>query len=82
LEMSGRHLAYEILIDGGWINLSVQPMDSDEASERVLTIGDGGPGWNTISRLLEAFEHSGIKSLHPRPLHIGAETGPGAFVIA
>jgi hypothetical protein len=82
LEMCGAHLAYEILIDGGWINLSVQPMDSGESSERLLTIAGGDAGWDTISRLLEAFEHSGIKSLYPSPLHVGSESGPNAFVIS
>jgi hypothetical protein len=80
LEMCGRCLFYSILLDGGFVFLSAQPMDSGDSLEKLVTVGDCADGWRTVCRLVEALEHSGITSLHPRPLELG-EMDPNGFVI-
>ena len=45
LEMSGRFLAYDITLDGGWIFLSVAVMDRADAPESLLTIADNAENW-------------------------------------
>jgi hypothetical protein len=56
-------------------------MDNGEGRlEKLLTVGDGPDGWRTICRLLQALEHSEIRSLQPRPLEIGGMDASG-FVI-
>jgi hypothetical protein len=45
LETCGAHLYYVILIDGGFLYLSVQPLDSVDAPERLLTVTDGPDGF-------------------------------------
>jgi hypothetical protein len=37
LELAGRHLFYSILLDGSFVFVSAQPMDSGEALEGFLT---------------------------------------------
>ena len=55
-------------------------MDSGESLEKLVTVGDCPDGWRTVCRLVEALEHSGITSLHPRLLEIGGMNANG-FVI-
>ena len=80
LEMSGRHLYYVVFLDGTFVSVSAQPMDSGADLEKLMVVGDGPDGWRTICQLLQALEHSEIRSLHPRPLEIG-DIGPNGFVI-
>ena len=55
-------------------------MDSGADLERLMVVGDGPDGWRTICQLLQALDHSEIKSLHPRPLELG-EMDRNGFVI-
>ena len=55
-------------------------MDSGEDLEKLMTVGDGPDGWCTICKLLQALEHSEIKSLHPRPLEIGGMDANGLVI--
>ena len=71
LEMSGAHFYYVVFLDGTFVSVSAQPLDSGEDLEKLMTVGDGPDGWRTICRLLQAFEHSEISSLHRRPFELG-----------
>ena len=77
LEMSGRFLAYRIILDGGWIFVSTpQDMDSGEEPQTPLFwIGDTSEGWDTTCRFLMALERSGLTSLKDRPIDIGDSNG-------
>jgi hypothetical protein len=80
LEISGRQLHYSILLDGGFVFLSVQPLDGGD-SERLVGVGDTVDGWQTVCRLVSALERSGIKSLTPKPIELGTPGMPDCFVI-
>jgi hypothetical protein len=77
--MTGRWLAFRIVLDGGWIVLSAQRMDSGDPEESLLTAADGPSGWQTVCRLLAALERSGIKELR-KPIELG-DFGRDAWVI-
>jgi hypothetical protein len=81
LELSGRHLFYSVLLDGGFVFLSVQPMDCGDSLERLVGVGDGSDGWKTICRLVAALERSGLKSLTPKPIQLGTPGLPDSWVI-
>jgi hypothetical protein len=78
LEMSGKHLAYTVLLDGGWIFIGAQEMDRGDA-QVLVTVADGPEGWQTTCRLISTLERSGLRSL-VRPFQVGGDSGPGAFV--
>ena len=80
LEMCGRQLSYAIVIDGGFIFVGAQSMDSIEPLELLFSIGDTTDGWRTVCRFVAALERSGIASLKERPIELG-ESGPNSFVI-
>jgi hypothetical protein len=80
LEICGRQLHYTILLDGGFVFLSVQPLDSGN-SERLLGVADGPDGWHTVCRLVAALERSGITALSPKPLQLGTPGLPDCWVI-
>ncbi len=80
LEASGRHLAYRIRTDGGWIFVSAGPMDTGD-SEFLVSLADGKAGWNACSRLILALERSDVVTLQPRPLELGQPGSPDCFVI-
>ena len=82
LELSGRHLFYSILLDGGFVFLSAQPMDLGDSLERLLAVGDGPEGWKTLCHLIVALERSGITSLTPKPIQLGEPPGPDCWVIS
>ena len=44
LQMTGRFLAYDVFLDGGWIFLSAQLMDRSDPPESLASFGDGR-GW-------------------------------------
>jgi hypothetical protein len=81
LEVCGCHLAYSIVIDGGFIFVYAQPMDSAEPLELFFSIGDEAEGWRTVCRFVRAFERSGIRSLKDRPIELG-DIGRDGWVIA
>ena len=66
----------------GWIWVHAGSLDQGEAPELLFNIGDGPQGWSDVRRFVAALERSGLKTLQPRPLRIGAESGPDSWVIA
>ena len=81
LELSGRHLFYSVLLDGGFVFLSAQLMDGGDSLQKFLAVGDGPSGWETICHLIIAFERSGLKSFSQRPIELGKPGSPDCFVI-
>jgi hypothetical protein len=81
LELSGRHLFYSVLLDGGFVFLSAQPMDCGDSLEKLVAVGDGPTGWQTICHLIVALERSGITCLTPKPIQLGEPGSPDCFVI-
>jgi hypothetical protein len=82
MEISGRSLFVRIGLRGGWIWVAACGMDEGGGPEPLFNIGDGAEGWVVVRRFLMALERSAIKSLQPRPIHIGADSGPDAWTIA
>jgi hypothetical protein len=82
MELAGRSLFIRVALRGTWIWISACSMDEADQPEFLFNIGDGPKGWTTVRQFIAALERSGIRSLQPRPLRIGAETGPDSFVIA
>ncbi len=78
LEMVGRFLSYEIVLDGGFVFISAQLCDRGNPPELLVTFPDGPQGWQDTCALISALERNNIQSLQ-RP--IGAGTGPDGFVI-
>jgi hypothetical protein len=79
LEMTGRHLFYVIVLDGGWIFTKAALMDAGDPPQELLSVGDGPRGWTTTARLIRALERSECRSL-ARPIHLG-ESGPDSWAI-
>jgi hypothetical protein len=77
---AGKSLCYSVMLDGGFIFLSVCLMDKGDRPQQLLSVGDCSKGWETIARLIGALERSGCRSLQ-RPIEIG-ESGPDSWVIA
>ena len=61
LELSGRFLAYDITLDGGWIFVSAAVMDRGDPPECLLTIADNAENWRTVCQLITALERSAIR---------------------
>jgi hypothetical protein len=66
LEACGRHLSYRIVLDNTYVFLYVQVLDSIDAPEFIMSVGDCNAGWHNLCRLVRAFERNGIRSLQPR----------------
>ena len=81
LEVCGTSLFFRIALRGNWIWISVGTLDEAEQPELLFNIGDGPEGWTTVRRFVAALERSGVKSLQPRPLGVGAKTGRDSWVI-
>jgi hypothetical protein len=81
LDLFGRHLFYSVLLDGGFVFLSAQPMDCGDSLERLVAVGDGPEGRKTLCHLIVAFERSGIPSLTPKPIQLGEPGSSDCFVI-
>jgi hypothetical protein len=79
LFVTGKWLAYEVTLDGGWVSLRVPLMDRADQPELMVTVGDGPEGWRMLHRLIRKLEESGIKSLARRLVELG--TGADGFVI-
>ena len=71
LELVGDFLAFEIVLDGGFIFVRAQPCDSADPLELLCTFPDNSTGWQDTCRLIAACIRNQIKSLSPRPLEIG-----------
>ena len=71
-------LAFEIVLDGGFIFISAQVCDRGDPPELLVSFPDGPQGWTDTCQLISALERSKIRSLQ-RPIEAG--TGPGGFVI-
>lgn len=78
LECSGKHLTYFVVLDGGFIFLRVQVLDSCDPLDQLFSIGDTREGFETICKVIRALERNNVKSLQ-RPIEAG--TGPTGFVI-
>ena len=81
LVLTGRHLLYDVTLDGGWIFLSLSLMDKGDPPDNLVTLGDGPEGWHTLAQLISAFERHNVKSL-ARPIEFGNSGGPGGWAIA
>ena len=83
LEMTGKYLAYSIVLDGGFIFVSSpQSMDlGEEPLEPLFSIGDTSEGWPIVCRFLAALERSGLTSLKEKPIQIGSG-GKDSWLIA
>ncbi len=81
LEMSGRHLAYIITLDGGWIFVSAAVMDRGDPPESLLTIADNAANWRTVCKVITGLERNNIRELQPKPLEVGPPDARDSFVI-
>jgi hypothetical protein len=82
MELAGRSLSYWAELRGGWIWISVREMDNaSDHPDIFFNLADGPEGWARARRFIAALERSGIKTLQPRPIRIGAPEGPNSFVI-
>jgi hypothetical protein len=78
METVGKHLAYWIILDGGFIFLRAQEVDSCKLPEQLFSIGDTADGWRTLCQVIRALERNKVRSLQ-RPIEAGS--GPNGFVI-
>jgi hypothetical protein len=81
MEVVGTQLLVKISLQGTWVWLSACGLDEAGGPEPICNFGDGPAGWTTVRKFIQALERSGIRSLQPRPIRIGAETGPDSYVI-
>jgi hypothetical protein len=81
LEIAGSQLLIRISLQGGWIWISAGSLDEGEPPQPLFNLADTAQGWADVRKFVRALENSGLKSLQPRPLRIGAATGPNAWVI-
>ena len=69
-------------IVGGWIWISAGGMDEADEPYPLFSVGDTPENWVVVRRFCLALLRSAVRSLRERPLHIGADTGPDAWLIA
>lgn len=82
LEMSGRHLAYHIQHDNGFVFVMLREMDSVGEWKCVLSVADTPKSWETIYKLIADLETHEVKSLE-KPIQIGNSfDGPDCTVIS
>ena len=75
LQMTGRFLAHNVLLDGGFVNLDATSMDQAEEPQRLLTIGDTEVGWSDLCRLVQALERNQIRGMFAPWKSVRAATG-------
>ena len=80
LEMTGRHLLYDVTLDGGWLWLGVALLDKGDPPELLANFPDGPEGFKDVSQIIQAFEREGIRSLE-KPIELGGGSGPNGWVI-
>lgn len=68
-------------LPSAWLTVSACSMDEADQPELLFNIGDSPQGWADVRRFVQTLERSGLKSLRERPIRIGAESGPNAWVI-
>jgi hypothetical protein len=78
LEGVGKHLVYVVVLDGGFVFLKAQVLDSCDFPEQLFSIGDTKDGWQIICHVIRALERNNVKSLN-RPIQAGS--GPSGWVI-
>ena len=78
LELVGDFLAFEIVLDGGFIFISAQVCDRGDPPELLVSFPDGPQGWQDTCALISALERNNVRSLE-RPIEAG--TGKNGFVI-
>ena len=78
LEAVGKHLTYFVILDGGFVFLRAQVLDSCRPPEELFSTGDTKEGWQLICKLIRALERNDVRSLQ-RPIEAGS--GPSGFVI-
>jgi hypothetical protein len=81
MEVVGTHLLMRLELRGSWVWLSACGLDEAGGPEPICNFGDGPKGWSNIRGFLATLERSGIKSLHPRPIRIGAGGTPDSYTI-
>jgi hypothetical protein len=81
LEMSGRHLAYQIKLDNGWLFFRACEMDGAKWHQILNAVVANTDSWDFLKGLLAALEREQIRDLETRPLQIGP-VGPSGYVIA
>jgi hypothetical protein len=74
-------LAYNVLLDGGWIFLSAEILDRADPPESLASFADGPDGWKQVSAIVRCLERDQIKSL-TKPIELGGGEGPNAWVIS
>jgi hypothetical protein len=79
LSVTGKWLAYHVMIDGGFVFVSAQLMDAGDPPQLLATFGDTVDGWAKSSNLIQALERAEVKSLQ-RPIEAGE--GSNGWVIA
>ena len=82
LELSGTQLSIRVSLMGGWVWVSAIGLDEGEQPEAICNFPDTSQGWRDVCKLVQALERSGVKSLHPRPIHIGQSGSTDAYTIA
>ena len=80
-EFVGTQLLVHVALRGGWIWVSACGMDEADQPALLFNIADGPAGWVTVRKFIMALERSGVRSLKERPVHIGSESGPDAWII-
>jgi hypothetical protein len=79
-QMTGRFLAYDVLLDGRWIFLSAEILDRADPRESLASFADGPDGWRQICSIVRCLERDQIKSL-AKPIELGGGSGPNGWVI-
>jgi hypothetical protein len=80
LQICGRQLFYSVTLDRGFLFGKAHSMDSGEALNLLLTIGDTRGGGHQVCSLVRALEQSGISNLS-RPIELGTPGSPDSWVI-
>jgi hypothetical protein len=80
LELSGKHLAYQLQIDNTALFLKLREMDAGEQWDCVLTLLDSSKSWRTIYNLVAKLEKNEVCSL-ARPIQIGEVWDAGDCIV-
>ena len=81
LETTGKWLAYYLTIDGGWLSLKIQLMDTGEEPQLLVSFVDGPEGFREVCKIIRLLEREEVKSLQ-RPIALGEGSGANSYVIA
>ena len=80
LELSGKHLGYQIQYDNTAVFLRLREMDGAEEWLPVLSLLETTESWETLYDLVAKLERHEVKSLK-KPIIVG-EIGPDGFAIS